>query len=223
VSVPQHIFLQGVRRDISSSAAIRVICVICLDPTSLMKLMDKRLTLEVVALTTFIAIGTAALVSNPMTFGAASAELVFKKQNSLDSSDETYNSNTSQSLSSKNISLTPYRMTEEHYFEYGILKTVRNITNNQTFSNTYLSDDLLVGRGNGTIETSDGQKITWSSSDLGTLRDNQWVFYGVMQFNYTSSKSLSLLNNSIALSKSTYPLMEPECIWILEKQQKQYE
>jgi hypothetical protein len=184
-----------------------------------MKLMDKRLILEVVVLTTFIAIGTAALVSNPMTFGVASAELVIKNQNSLDSSDAAYNSNTSQSLGSKNISLTPYRMTEGLYFEYGILKTVGNITNNQIFSNTYLSDDLLVGRGNGTIETFDGQKNTSSSSDLGTLRDNQWVFYGVMLFNNTSSKSLSLLNNSIALSKSSYPLMEPEYIWILEKQQ----
>jgi hypothetical protein len=184
-----------------------------------MKLMDKRLILEVVVLTTFIAIGTAALVSNPMTFGVASAELVFKNQNSFDSSDAAYNSNTSQSLGSKNISLTPYRMTEGHYFEYGILKTVGNITNNQIFSNTYLSDDLLVGRGNGTIETSDRQKNTSSSSDLGTLRDNQWVFYGVMLLNNTSSKSLSILNNSIALSKSSYPLMEPEYIWILEKQQ----
>ena len=167
--------------------------------------MDKRLILEVVVLTTFIAIGTAALVPNPMTFGVASAELVIKNQNSLDSSDAAYNSNTSQSLGSKNISLTPYRMTEGLYFEYGILKTVGNITNNQIFSNTNLSDDLLVGRGNGTIETFDGQKITSSSSDLGTLRDNQWVFYGVMLFNNTSSKSLSLLNNSIALSKSSYP------------------
>lgn len=48
-------------------------------------------------------------------------------------------------------------MTEEHYFKHGILKTVGNITNNQTFFKTYLSNDLLVGRGNGTIETSDGQ------------------------------------------------------------------
>lgn len=91
-------------------------------------------------------------------------------------------------------------MTEEHYFEHGILKTVGNITNNQTFFNTYLSNDLLVGRENGTIETSDGQKVTWSSSDHRRLRDNQLVFYGVMLFINTSSKSLSLLNNSIALS-----------------------
>jgi hypothetical protein len=38
-------------------------------------------------------------------------------------------------------------MTEEHYFEHGSLKTVGNVTNNQTFFNTYLSDDLLSGQG----------------------------------------------------------------------------
>jgi hypothetical protein len=107
-------------------------------------------------LTISIAIGTTALVCNPITFGVTSAELVFKKPNSLGPSDAAYNSNTSQSQGSKNISLTPYRMTEEHYFEHGILKTVGNITNNQTFFKTYLSNDLLVGRGNGTIETFDG-------------------------------------------------------------------
>ena len=135
----------------------------------------------------------------------------------LDVADSIFNENTTTFLGSKNISLTPYRMTEEHYFEHGILKGVGNLTNNQTFFNTYLSDDLLIGRGNGTMETSDGQKITWISSDLGKLRGNQWVYYGVMQFNNTGSESFSLLNNSIALSKSSYPLMEPEYIWLLEK------
>ena len=73
-------------------------------------------------LTTIIAIATTALVSNPISFGATSTKLVFKNQNSFDPNDAAYNSNTSQSLGFKNISLTPYRMTEEHYFEYGILK-----------------------------------------------------------------------------------------------------
>ena len=69
--------------------------------------------------------------------------------------------------------------------------------------NTYLSDDLLLGRGNGTIATADGQNnISWISSDLGRLIDNQWIFNGVMLFNNTHSESLSLLNNSIGLSKS---------------------
>lgn len=65
-----------------------------------MKLMDKRLTLEVAVLTTFIVIATAALVSNPMTFDLR-VELFLKDQNSLDSSDTAYNSDTSQSLGSK--------------------------------------------------------------------------------------------------------------------------
>jgi len=70
--------------------------------------------------------------------------------------------------------------------------------------NTYLSDGLLLGRGNGTIETTDGQDISWISSDIGRLIDNQWVFYGLMLFNNTHSESLSLLNNSIGISKSTF-------------------
>jgi hypothetical protein len=81
--------------------------------------------------------------------------------------------------------------------------------------NTYLSDDLLLGRGNGTIETTDGQNISWISSDIGRLIDNQWTFYGLMLFNNTHSESLSLLNNSIGLSESTAG-SEPDYIWLLE-------
>lgn len=111
--------------------------------------------------------------------------------------------------------MTPYRITEQHYFDEGFLNNVGNVTNYQTFLNTYLSDDLLLGRGNGTIETTDGQDISWISSDIGRLIDNQWVFYGLMLFNNTHSESLSLLNNSIGLSKSMAG-SEPDYIWLLE-------
>jgi hypothetical protein len=151
---------------------------------------------------------------------AQPAQSSIKDQNilSLDVADAVYNTNTnvSEFLGSKNISLTPYRVTEEHYFEQGFLKNVGNVTNNQTFLNTYLSDELLIGRSNGTIETTDGQKITWRSSDLGRLIGGQWVFYGIMLFNNTESESLSLLNNSIGLSRSTTGLNQPEYIWLLE-------
>ena len=91
-----------------------------------------------------------------------------------------------------------------------------NVTNSQTYLDTYLSDDLLLGRGNGTIATADGQNnISWISSDIGRLIDDRWVFYGVMLFNNTHSESLSLLNNSIGLSKSTSG-SEPDYIWLLE-------
>ena len=151
---------------------------------------------------------------------AQPAQSSIKDQNilSLDVADAIYNTNTnvSEFLGSKNISLTPYRVTEEHYFEQGFLDNVGNVTNNQTFLNTYLSDELLIGRSNGTIETPDGQEITWTSSDLGRWIGGQWVFYGIMLFNSTDSESLSLLNNSIGLSRSTTGLNQPEYIWLLE-------
>ena len=134
---------------------------------------------------------------------------------SLNVSDAVYNSNSSGFLSSKNISSTPYRITEKDYLDQGLLNNTVNVTNSQTYLSTYLSKDLLLGKGNGTIATLDGQNIKWISSDIGKLIDNQWVFYGVMLFNNTHSESLSLLNNSIGLSKSISG-SEPDYIWILD-------
>ena len=144
-------------------------------------------------------------------------QLNIKDQNmlSLNLTDAVYNSNTSGFLGSKNISSTPYQITEKHYLDQGLLNNAVNVTNSQTYLDTYLSDDLLVGRGNGTIATTDGQNISWISSGLGKLIDNQWTFYGLMLFNNTHSESLSLLNNSIGLSKSNAG-SEPDYIWLLE-------
>jgi hypothetical protein len=135
---------------------------------------------------------------------------------SLNVNDAAYNANTSKFLGSKNITLTPNRITEIRFTENGFLNGVGNVTNNKTFTNTYLSDDLLVGRGKGTFETSNGQSINWISSDLGRSIGNQWVFYGIMLFNNTQSGSLSILNNSIGVYKSTSDLNEPEYMWLLE-------
>ena len=133
----------------------------------------------------------------------------------LDVADSIYSANTSKLLGLKNISFTPYRMTETHYSDQGFLKGVGNVTNNQTFISTYLSDELLQGMGNGTFETPDGQSIAWISSDIGRLVDDRWVFHGIILFNNTQTESLSLLNNSIGLSMDTAG-NEPHYMWLLE-------
>jgi hypothetical protein len=133
----------------------------------------------------------------------------------LDVADSIYNSNTSTFLSSKNISFTPYRMTEGHYSDQGFLKGVGNVTNKQTYIGTYLSDELVQSRGNGTFETPDGQSIAWISSSIGRPVDGRWVFHAIVLFNNTQSESLSLLNNSIGLSKEIAG-NEPDYIWLLE-------
>ena len=133
----------------------------------------------------------------------------------LDVADSIYSANTSKFLGSKNISLTPYRMTEEHSSDQGFLKGVGNVTNNQTYISTHLSDELIQSIGNGTFEIPDGQSIAWISSAIGRPVDDRWVFHGIILFNNTQSESLSLLNNSIGLSKDTVG-NEPNYIWLLE-------
>ena len=133
----------------------------------------------------------------------------------LDVADSIYNENTTKFLGSKNISLTPYRMTEEHSSDQGFLKGVGNVTNKQTYISTHLSDELIQSRGNGTFETPDGQSIDWISSSIGRPADGHWVFHGIILFNNTQSESLSLLNNSIGLSKNIIG-NEPDYIWLLE-------
>jgi hypothetical protein len=133
----------------------------------------------------------------------------------LDVADSIYSANTTKFLGSKNISLTPYRMTEEHSSDQGFLKGVGNVTNKQTYISTHLSDELIQSRGNGTFETPDGQSIDWISSSIGRPADGRWVFHGIILFNNTQSESLSLLNNSIGLSKEIVG-NEPDYIWLLE-------
>ena len=67
-------------------------------------------------------------------------QLNIKDQNtlSLNVTDAIYNANTSEFLGSKNISLTPYRIREQHYFDERFLNNVGNVTNSQTFLNTCL-------------------------------------------------------------------------------------
>ena len=133
----------------------------------------------------------------------------------LNVGDSVFNASTSITLATKNISLTPFRITESHFSDKGFLKGVGNVTNNQTYAGTYLSDKLVQSTGNGTFETPDGQSIAWISSDIGKPVDGRWVFYGIMLFNSTQSESLSLLNNSFALSKAVSG-NETDYIWILK-------
>jgi hypothetical protein len=133
----------------------------------------------------------------------------------FDVTDSIYSANITKFLDSKNISLTPYRITEEHSSDQGFLKGVGNVTNNQTYISTHLSDELIQSIGNGTFEIPDGQSIGWISSAIGRPVDDRWVFHGIILFNNTQSESLSLLNNSIGLSKDTVG-NEPNYIWLLE-------
>ena len=133
----------------------------------------------------------------------------------LDAANSIYSSNKTKDLGSKNISLTPYPVTEDRSSDQGFLKGVGNVTNNQTYISTHLSDKLIQSTGNGTFNTPDGQSIAWISSSIGRPVDGRWVFDEIILFNNTQSKSLSFLNNSIGLVKSIVG-NETDRIWLLK-------
>jgi len=133
----------------------------------------------------------------------------------LNVGDSIFNANTSITLGTKNISSTSSRITESDFSDKGFLKGVGNVTWNQTFISTYLSDKLLEGKGNGTFETPDDKSIAWNSSDIGRQVDGHWVFYGIILFNKTQSEPLSFLNNRIGFYKSVAG-NETDYIWLLK-------
>ena len=133
----------------------------------------------------------------------------------LNVGDSIFNANTSITLGTKNISSTPSRITESDFSDKGFLKGVGNVTWNQTFISTYLSDKLLEGKGNGTFETPDDKSIAWNSSDIGRQVDGHWVFYGIILCNKTQSEALSFLNNRIGFYKSVAG-NETDYIWLLK-------
>lgn len=83
--------------------------------------------------------------------------------------------------------------------------------------NTYLSDELQL------VEEKEPLRllmdmihsITWISTDLGRSIDIDGFIWNNAIKSYPS-ESLSLLNDSVDLPKSTAPLNEPEFVWLLE-------
>jgi hypothetical protein len=62
-------------------------------------------------------------------------------------------------FNTQNISSKPLSITKEFVFEKTVMTNIGNVTNNMTFINTYLPDNSIHAKGNGTIKTEDDQTI----------------------------------------------------------------
>lgn len=135
------------------------------------------------------------------------------KTNTLNLSEPIYQGLTGEHTT-KEISSTPFRVTEEGTIEKAFMKDVGNVTNNATFTNTYFSDGLIQSLGTGTIETDDGQAINWISSDIGKQNGTHFFNHGIIQFTSANSEKLSFLNNAVGVYKSTPDVKRT--IWLSE-------
>jgi hypothetical protein len=138
--------------------------------------------------------------TNQTNIGDIGAKL---QTNSLNLSQPIYQATDSDFFASQTISSKPFSVTKESVLEQALLKNIGNVTNNMTFTNTYLPNKSVQAIGNGTIETEDGQTIDWVSSDLGIINTKGFTFQGIVLFNTTNSEKLSFLNNTIGIYKET--------------------
>ena len=134
--------------------------------------------------------------------------------NSLNLTEPIYQAITGKFLATKNVSSTPFPVTAESEFEESALSNVGNVTNNMTFTNTYLPHGLIQAKGKGTIETKNGEAIDWVSSDVGTINSKGPYFYGIILFNNTNSEKLSFLSNTVGFYKESPDIKRT--IWLIK-------
>ena len=135
--------------------------------------------------------------------------------NSLNLSAPIYQAYSGIFLETKNLSSGPPIISEDHAIEKAIMKNVGNVTNNMTFINTHLLDGTIQSAAKGVITAEDGQSISWISSDIGIINDQNELFHGIVQFDSTNSSSFSFLNNATGIDKQTPEIKRT--IWLIEK------
>ena len=109
--------------------------------------------------------------------------------NSLNLSQPIYQAITSDFFDAQSLPSKTFPVTKESVLEQAVMRDIGNVTNNMTFINTHLPDKSIQAKGNGTIETRDGQTIDWISSDIGTINSKGFTFQGIILFNIQIAKN----------------------------------
>ena len=134
--------------------------------------------------------------------------------NSLNLSQPIYQAITSDFFDAQSLPSKTFPVTKESVLEQAVMKDIGNVTNNMTFINTHLPDKSIQAKGNGTIETGDGQTIDWISSDIGMINSKGFTFQGIILFNSTNSEKLSILNNTVGIYKETPEIKRT--VWLMD-------
>src|SRR3982750_2724003 len=134
--------------------------------------------------------------------------------NSLNLSQPIYQAITSDFFDAQSLPSKAFPVTKESVLEQAVMRDIGNVTNNMTFINTHMPDKSIQAKGNGTIETRDGQTIDWISSDIGMINSKGFTFQGIILFNNTNSEKLSILNNTVGIYKETPEIKRT--VWLLD-------
>jgi hypothetical protein len=138
--------------------------------------------------------------------------------NSFNLTAPIYQASSGKFLAAKDLSTSPFKVSEESFFEEAVMNNIGNVTNNMTFINSYLTPALVQAKGKGVIEMKDGggagQSIDWISSDLGTINSTGFYFYGMIHFSNATSEKMSYLNNTMGVYVETPEIKRT--IWLVK-------
>jgi hypothetical protein len=85
---------------------------------------------------------------------------------------------------------------EQSILEMGTIKGVGNVTNLQTWNDTFKSPGIFYGVGQGIMTSTDGQTANWIGYDIGRVNNNGVIIYhGITFFDTNSTGKLAFLKN----------------------------
>ncbi len=93
---------------------------------------------------------------------------------------------------------------EKSTIDHGILSGIGNITNIETWVDTYRTANTIYGEGKGIMMSANGQMAPWIGYDTGQIQNNGTILYkGIIIFNNNATGNMKFLDNKIGLEIAT--------------------
>lgn len=120
--------------------------------------------------------------------------------NTLIAKDPFYQSVNGTITSVRALNVTGLAQNEVSFVENALINGNISVITKGTFIDTVYPNKLIVGKGNGTMTSVDGQTVTWNAEDLGRMTKNASTIYEGFTYLDTESKgSLAFLKGMVGI------------------------
>ena len=97
-----------------------------------------------------------------------------------------------------------YPQIEVSVIEHGILTGIGNVTDIQTWLDTYRTANTIYGEGKGVMISADGQMAPWIGFGIGQIQNNgTTLFKDIIIFSDKATGNMKFLDNQIGLRIAT--------------------
>lgn len=102
------------------------------------------------------------------------------------------------------VNVIGYPQIENSIIEHGILRGIGNVTNIQTWINTYRMPNTIYGEGRGIMISADDQMAPWIGCGIGQIQnDGTVLFKDIVIFSNNATGNMKFLDNQLGLSIAT--------------------